>query len=278
MTRRDEWIDCLLVIAGLCCAAAAMLLMTSCSEVRLSKDQAQALSEARAGATAAKQKREAVAHAQDPVQANLDAQEALDNLTRGLIGFVDAATVNAKLPAPLFAPSVLLEQPEQARAYGDKGVAASMNPPKGVNAERWAAIGTAAVVGVGFLLRIGRNVPGIGGTVAGILSPIWNFLVPAKVVAQEKAVDHALDVAVLFGERLSSILSAAGFRQQVEDAKLRAAFMAEKLGVREEIEMRLREVRDGSTPPLPALPVERRPPVREVDAALEPTTRPTPAA
>lgn len=253
---RSTTLHCLLALL----IAAAALFCTGCFGHRLGDQQAQALANAHAGAVAAQQKRDAIAHEADPVKANLDAQALLDDLTRGMIGFIGAATVNADLPAPTFQPAVLLAQPERAHAYGDAGVAAAAKPPKGWSWEALASAGTAALAAVGVALRVGRNVPGVGGSIVAVLNGLWTTFVPDKVKAKEEAVDDSLDIAIAYGERLANIATNAGFGHLVEDAKLRALFLSEKLGATDEIKRRLSTVRSGAVT-LPSLPADSRPAV-----------------
>lgn len=231
------------------------LAMTSCT-TRLSPGQAQALADARAGAMAAQQKRDAIAHAQDPVQANLEAQAQLDDLYRGLIGFTLATTANIDLPAPAFQPTVLIEDPDRALAYGEKGVAASKKPPKGWGAGVWTLVGSTALGAIGLALKLGRNVPGVGGVVSGMLSLAWDHFASDKVKEQEEAVDAGLDAAILYAERAAEIARAAGFGAMVDDAKERTRFLAITTGAQDEIKRRLALARSGALR-LPALPADQ---------------------
>lgn len=249
-----------LMLLALLLAATALLL--GCGP-RLSPGQAQALAEARVGAVAAQEQRQAVAQAEDPAEAARLTQELLDNLGRGALGFTLAATANLDLPEPSFA-SAALALPEHAHAYAEAGAEAAAHPPKGWKAEGIAAMLLAASGALGVLLKLGRNIPGVGGTVAALLSPIWDHLVPTKVRDKEEAVDASLDIAIAYGERLAHALTNAGFGHIVEDAKLRARFLSEKLGVTEEVKRRLDLVRNGvvTLPPLPAdtRPIKPEPP------------------
>lgn len=253
---RSTTLHCLLALL----IAIAALTLPGCFGHRLGDEQAQALSNARAGAMAAQQKRDAIAHEADPVQASLDAQALLDDLTRGMIGFVGAASVNADLPAPTFQPAVLLEQPERAHAYGEAGVAAAAKPPRGWGWEAISAAGLTALGAVGVALKLGRNIPGVGGTVASILGPLWDHFVSDKVKDQEDAVDAGLDVAILYGERLATVATNAGYGYLVEDAKVRALILAEKAGATDEIKRRLSLARSGAIV-MPSLPADSRPSV-----------------
>lgn len=226
--RREDgswaWLGALIVVlpwVALCCLA---LLLCGCGP-RLSDGQAQALADARAGAEVFPEQPSEEAHA----------------VGAGVSGFVLAATENLEgLPEPTAAPAEIIAAP---KPYAEAGKHAAANPPKGWGAGVWALIGSGTVAVIGFGLRLARNVPGVGGVVAGILSPLWDRFVPDKVRAREQQVDQVANRAMRYADELALIATAAGLGEQVERAKARAADVAEQLGVKEEIDRRLREIR-----------------------------------
>lgn len=161
------------MIARLLILGIALLLCAGCFGTRISDDQAKALADARAGAQAYQMEDGATA-----------------DVAAGVAGYVLATTANMDdLPAPSLAPEAIIAAPADYKAAGDE--AAAM-PPKGWQAGAWVAIGGTALAALGLALRIGRNVPGIGGTVAGILGPLWDAFVPDKVRAREKQLEQAV--------------------------------------------------------------------------------------
>ena len=234
---------------------ATMFLVTGCGENRMSQEQAQALSEARAGVRAAKE----IQAKSTPETQAADYQRIMDNLLPGIAAWTDAASATMKLPEPKWQPTVLVDSPEAAPKYAEAAQVAAANPPEGWGVGRWAAFGTMALTAVGTALHLSRNLPGIAGVVGGALSWAWKLWAPDKAKEEEKLAFQAADAlkaAIAYGDRVAEIAHGAGFGHLVEDAKLRARMLAERLHVHEPIAAAIEAVRKGPSP----LALEKLPP------------------
>jgi hypothetical protein len=164
------------------------LLITGCGKSRqITDDQAQHLADARAGAAAVMELLKTVEI--DPVGANL---------VLGSCGFLIGGTANIPdMPAALVSAEQLLASPDAGRTYADRGAKAAKDPAGG-DMGLWFAIGSGALAALGIALKIGRNIPGIGGTIAGLMQAGLAFAPDSfrkKILGGEQVAGHAIEYA-----------------------------------------------------------------------------------
>jgi hypothetical protein len=189
----------------------ALLFSVGCGDVRLSREQAQAVVDAREGAVAL--------------------ESGGDDVAAGVAGRLDGALANATdLPSPLYSRHTLRD-PSIAAGYAQSGRAIRSNPPSGAT---WTQI--LAVVGGGLAaalpliyggLRLAKNVPGVTGVVAGLVEHLWNATAPNQLKDADAATRAALVSSFsVIEETLEALESAAPgdlriapFRRQLEQLR-----------------------------------------------------------
>lgn len=203
-----------------------LLTLSGCGRT-ISDGQAQALSNAQAGTDALADRLTAEHAAGKPVEHELA-------LAYGASGFMAAATANVDpaLPPPRHNAKELAGSPTVAADYQKEGTDAKANPPPGTDWLQLGAIGTTLLATVGLGLRITRNVPGIAGTISGLLSMAIEHFAPNDYKEKEDKTKRALAFAVQFGHAASSIASQdPRLAGMIDRVKAQAGVVADKIGV-----------------------------------------------
>jgi hypothetical protein len=189
----------------------AAVLFTSCT--RLSDEQAQALSEARAGAEVVLDDR--LWGSLDPV--------GRERIAHGIAGFIKGATQNAELPPPVFATPTIAADPAP---YEDAGAKSAREPATGLGAGVWGMIGAGGLAALGLL----RFVPGAGGMVANLA---YAFIAP-KVDRITDAKAHQLyqhgAAVVQYGVQMAHVAEAAA-PELAADVQAKAVALQKRLGI-----------------------------------------------
>jgi hypothetical protein len=214
-------------------ALIVLLLLSGCEKThRFSVGQAQALSNAQVGT-------EALVEASDSATKS--------ELAKGVSAYLVAAFAKLKepLPVPQFSKEYL-KTAEGAHLYREAAEQAKSNPPEGAG-WAWAGVGATALAGVGFLLRIGRNVPGIAGIACGLANSAYEYFASDKLKEEEAKVQKATAFAVHFGHAVSTIAGTdPRLAAMVETVKGQAGGLAKRLGVESLIIKALEDAKTGN--------------------------------
>lgn len=191
----------------------AGFLFSSCA--RLSDGQAQALSEAAAGAAVI---------LDDQLWGSLD-PTSRERIAHGVAGFIKGATQQAELPPPVFVPAKIAADPIP---FEDAGAKSARSPETGYGAGVWGAVGAGGLALLGLL----RFVPGAGGLVANLA---YAYIAP-KVdrITDRKAhqlYQHGAAV-VEYGVQMANIAEATAPAVAAE-VQARAVAIQDRLGIRQ---------------------------------------------
>jgi hypothetical protein len=191
-------------------------LFSSCA-VRLSDGQAQALSEAAAGAAVI---------LDDDLWGSLD-PTSRERIAHGVAGFIKGATQQAELPPPAFVPAKIAADPIP---FEDAGAKSARSPETGYGAGVWGAVGAGGLALLGLL----RFVPGAGGLVANLayayIAPKVDRITDAKA---HQLYQHGAAV-VEYGVQMAKVaeVAAPDLAGEIQD---RAIALQNRLGIRKTV-------------------------------------------
>jgi hypothetical protein len=130
-------------------------------------------------------------------------------LFRALAEDFDAASAGMDLPLPTTTAQGAVLSDAGAKAYLSQAQERAAQASKEAGGAWWAALGLAALGGLGLVIKFGRNLPGVAGVAFGLADAGWDAFAPNKAKAAEQAKMDALHQSIAYATTIATMASAA---------------------------------------------------------------------
>lgn len=162
-----------------------------------------------------------------------------------LILALPLAPAEIQTVGPTVTVQTILDDPAAgARAVEDLARSAPNPPPTGFP---WGKVGLVAAAVGAVVLRLAKNMPGLGGVYAGIAEGLWKTVAPQKYQVAEQAGTVALRESVALAQ-VAIVALRVSNPDMANDIVGAAEAVQKRLGIHEIIAPVLAEVRAGGSP------------------------------